>query len=305
MEMEQVENLVKISCLYGGIEAGGTKFVCAVGSGPDNILAKEQWATTTPQETLGRCIGFFRKVKSPLTAIGIASFGPLDLDKDSPTCGFITTTPKPGWAGTDLLAPLREAFHIPLALDTDVNGAALAEGKWGAARGLDNFIYLTVGTGIGGGAIVNGQPVHGLAHPEMGHILIPHDLKKDPFKGCCPYHGDCFEGLASGTAVEKRWGKSPGTMPPDHEAWQLEAEYIAAGVMNLILTLSPRKVILGGGVMKMPGLLQSVQVKVQAQLNHYVNSPAVEIYIKDYIVAPGLGDLSGVSGAIALAQQGN
>jgi fructokinase len=292
----------KTKKLYGGIEAGGTKFVCAVGSGPDNVIAKKIFPTTTPRETLGKAIEFFRQAGAPLGGIGIASFGPLDLDNKSAKYGFITTTPKPGWANTDLVKPFRDAFNISVSLDTDVNGAALGEGKWGAAAGLDTFIYLTIGTGIGGGAIINGRPLHGLVHPEMGHILIPHDTQKDPFEGCCPYHKDCFEGLASGTAVEKRWGKTPGTMPPDYPAWQLEAEYISAGVMNLVLTLSPQKVILGGGIMKMPGLLQSVQVKVQALLNHYVYSPAIEGKITEYIVAPGLGDMAGVLGAIALAE---
>jgi fructokinase len=283
----------KTKKMYGAIEAGGTKFVCAVGSGPDNVISKTIFPTTTPKETLGKAIEFFRQTGATLAGIRIASFGPLDLDKKSPTYGYITTTPKPGWADTDLVKPFHDTFNISVSLDTDVNGAALGEGKWGAAVGLNTFIYLTIGTGIGGGAIINGNPLHGLIHPEMGHILIPRDLAKDPFKGCCPYHGDCFEGLASGTAVAKRWGKAPGTLPPDHPAWQLEAYYIATGVVNLILTLSPQKVILGGGIMKTPGLLQSVQVKVQSLLNHYVNSPAINENISSYIVAPGLGDMAG------------
>jgi len=174
--------------LFGGIEAGGTKFVCAVGSGPDNILAKEHFPTTTPQETLGKCIDFFHKIgeKYLLKAIGIASFGPLDLDKKSAAYGSITTTPKPGWANTNLAKTIGEGLNIPVVLDTDVNGAALGEWRWGAAQGLDTFIYLTIGTGIGGGGMVNSKLMHGLSHPEMGHILIPHDLKKDPFPGVCP-----------------------------------------------------------------------------------------------------------------------
>jgi fructokinase len=296
---------MKISTLYGGIEAGGTKFVCAVGSGPDNVLAKVIFPTTTPQETIGKAIEFFRQASAPLAGIGIASFGPLELDKKSSKYGFITTTPKPGWADTNLLKPFRDAFSIPVSLDTDVNGAALGEGKWGAAIGLDTFIYLTIGTGIGGGAIINGKPAHGLVHPEMGHILIPHDFAKDPFSGCCPYHSDCFEGLASGPAVGKRWGKSPEALSPTHEAWELEAGYIAAGVVNIILTISPQKIILGGGIMKIPGLLDKVRLKVKALLNNYVNSPAVQDGIDSYIVSPALGDMAGVLGAIALAENSN
>jgi fructokinase len=288
--------------VYGGIEAGGTKFVCAVGTGPDNILAKIQLPTTLPRETLNKAIWFFENLKTPLAGIGIASFGPLDLDNKSPTYGSITTTPKPRWANTDLVNIFKDALKVPVYLDTDVNGAAIAEGKWGAAKGLDNFIYLTIGTGIGGGAIINGRPVHGLVHPEMGHILIPHDREKDPYNGCCLYHGDCLEGLASGTAVGKRWGKPAESLPATHKAWELEAEYIASGVMNLMLTVSPRKVILGGGIMKVPGLIEAVRQKVKIKLNHYANIPEVEKNISEYIVSPGLGDMAGVLGAIALAE---
>jgi fructokinase len=292
----------KTSRIYGGIEAGGTKFVCAAGTGPDNIIAKIQIPTTHPRETLNKVVWFFKQVKAPLAGIGIASFGPLDLDKKSATYGSITTTPKPAWSNTDLVNTLQEALKVPVCIDTDVNGAAIGEGKWGAAQGLDTFIYLTIGTGIGGGAIISGKPVHGLVHPEMGHILIPHDPIKDPFKGCCPYHWDCFEGLASGTAVAKRWGKAAETLPPTHEAWELESDYIAWGVLNFIVTISPQRVILGGGIMKAPGLLEAVRQKVKSRLNNYVNSPMLGEKIDDYIVAPGLGDLSGVLGAIALAE---
>jgi fructokinase len=296
---------MKKSTIYGGIEAGGTKFVVAAGTGPGNILAKEQYPTTTPEETLGKCIKFFRETgkKYPLAAIGVASFGPLDLDKKSAAYGSIPATPKPGWAGANFLKTIREGLNLPAALDTDVNGAALGEWRWGAAQGLDTFIYLTIGTGIGGGGLSNGKLMHGLTHPEMGHILIPHDFDKDPFPGVCPFHGACFEGLACGPAIAKRWGKAPDSLPPDHEAWQLEAEYLARGVMNLILTLSPQKIILGGGIMKVPGLLESVQQKVVSLLNNYVHVAAITERINDYIVAPKLGDMAGVIGAIALAQQ--
>jgi fructokinase len=294
------------TALYGGIEAGGTKFVVAVGSGPDSILAKEHFPTTTPAETLGKCIEFFRKTgkQFPLKAIGIASFGPLDLDKKSPAYGSIPTTPKPGWAGANFIKTIGEGLSLPVFLDTDVNGAALGEWRWGAAQGLDTFIYLTIGTGIGGGGLINGKLMHGLTHPEMGHILIPHDTTKDSFPGLCPFHGDCFEGLACGPAIAKRWGKSPELLPPGHEAWHLEADYIARGVMNLVITISPQKVIIGGGIMKVPGLLNGVRQCVVGLLNNYIHAPAITERIDSYIVPPALGDMAGVLGAIALAEQG-
>lgn len=296
----------KPGLLYGGIEAGGTKFVAAVGSGPEIVVAKAQFPTTTPEDTLGKCIGFFEKIreKYPLTAIGIASFGPLDLDKNSPSYGSISATPKPGWANTNLVKITGEALHLPVTLDTDVNGAALGEWRWGIAQGLDTFIYLTIGTGIGGGGMVNGKLMHGLTHPEMGHVLIPHDFTKDPFPGACPFHGDCFEGLASGPAMAKRWGTSPESLSPTHEAWRLEADYIACGVMNLALAISPKRIILGGGIMKMPGLLAEVRQRVINLLNNYLHSPVITEGLDEYIVAPALGDFAGVLGAIALAERG-
>jgi fructokinase len=296
---------LKSARLFGGIEAGGSKFVCAVGDSPDDIRAKAQFPTTTPPETLGKAIDFFRQEikKNPLAAIGIASFGPLDLNPESRTCGFITATPKPGWANTNLVKIIRDALGVPVSLDTDVNGATLGEQRWGAARGLYTFIYLTVGTGIGGGGIINGKMMHGLIHPEMGHIFIPHDPHKDPFSGSCPFHGDCLEGLASGAALLKRWGNPPEALPPAHPAWELEADYLSLGLVNFILTLSPQRIIIGGGVMKKPGLLPMVRKKVIKQLNDYVKSSEIIDNIDSYIVPPALGDLSGVLGAIALARE--
>ncbi len=196
--------------VYGGIETGGTKVVCALGTTPDNLI-KIQFTTTSPEESIGKAIDFFKsniRLKE-LVAIGIASFGPLDLDKSSLTYGYITTTPKESWSNINIVQKIQNQISVPVAIDTDVNGAALGEQVWGAARGLDTFIYLTVGTGIGGGSMVNGRLMHGLLHPEMGHIRIPHDWQKDPYEGCCPFHGDCLEGLASGKAMELRWGQSP------------------------------------------------------------------------------------------------
>jgi len=291
--------------LWGGIEAGGTKFVCAVGSGPDDLRAEVRLPTTTPAETIGQAIAFFQaqQQQEPLTAIGISAFGPLDLNPRSPSYGYITTTIKPGWAQTDMVGPLRTALGLPVSLDTDVNGAALGEYRWGAGRGVDSLLYLTVGTGIGGGAVLDGRPIHGLIHPEMGHIRIPHDRAADPYEGYCAYHGDCFEGLAAGPALAGRWGQAAETLPPDHPAWSLEAHYLALGLMNFICILSPQRVVLGGGVMEQAHLFPLVRRAVQETLNGYLNAPAILAEIDSYIVPPELGNRSGVLGAIALAQQ--
>jgi fructokinase len=259
--------------MIGGVEAGGTKFVCAVGRA-DTIVAETRIATTSPAETIAATIEFF-KDHGPLTALGVASFGPIDLASRSPTYGFITTTPKPGWA------------------HTDVNAAALAEQRWGAARDAAGVVYVTVGTGIGGGAVVNGRPIHGLVHPEMGHVRIPHDRAADPFAGACPHHGDCWEGLAAAPALAARWGRPPESLPDDHPAWDLEARYLAAGLVNVILTLSPERVVLGGGVMSRAGLLDRVRRHASVLLAGYVQAAE--------ILAPELGERSGVLGAFALA----
>jgi fructokinase len=239
---------------FGGIEAGGTKFVCVVTGADNQVLAETRFPTTTPKETLGRVIAFFKEqnaqMAKPVTAIGVACFGPIDPDPASLTFGNITTTPKPGWANTPVVHALREEFGVPVAIDTDVNAAAVGEGKWGAARGLDDFLYLTIGTGIGGGAVVNGKPLHGLLHPEMGHMRLPHDRARDPYEGFCPYHHDCFEGLAAGPAMQGRWGAPADTLAPDHPAWELEAYYIATALQSLVCILSPKRIILGGGVMQ-------------------------------------------------------
>lgn len=288
--------------LFGGIEGGGTKCVCAVGSGPDEILAEIRFATTTPAETLGKAVAFFKQFDN-LSALGAAFFGPLDPDRASPTYGQIMPTPKPGWANADVVDWLRTEWDIPIGFDTDVNAAALAEWRWGAARGDDPVIYLTVGTGIGGGALVNGQLMHGLIHPEMGHMLLPQDKEKDPFPGACPFHANCLEGLASGPALEKRWGRKAETLPPDHPAWALEAHYLALGLMNLICSFSPQKIVLGGGVVQQAHLLPVIREEVTTLLNGYVQSDKIIRHIEDYIVTPGLGSRSGVLGALALAER--
>lgn len=290
--------------LYGGIEAGGTKFVCCVGTGPDDLRAEVRIPTTTPEETLGRSVDFFREQAGEhgLTALGVACFGPVDLDRSSATYGHVTTTPKRGWAGADVVGTLQEALGVPVGFDTDVNGAALGEARWGAGQGLDPFVYLTIGTGVGGGAIVNGAPVHGLVHPEMGHVRVPHDRSRDPFEGACPFHGDCLEGLASGPAMARRWGVPAETLPAGHPAWELEASYLAELMAGLVCTLSPRRIVLGGGVMAGPELFGMVRRETVRLLAGYVSSPAILEHIDDFIVPPGLGDRSGRLGAIALAQ---
>jgi fructokinase len=290
----------------GGIEAGGTKFVCAVGSGPDDLRAETRFPTTTPDETIARTVAFFREqeaIHGRPAAIGIASFGPLDPNPASPTFGYITSTPKPHWANVDLAGAIRSALGVPVGFDTDVNIAGLGEYRWGAAQGLSNFIYLTIGTGVGGGVLIDGKPVHGLVHPELGHIPLPHDWTADPYKGRCPYHGDCLEGLAAGPAIGERWGRPAVELPPDHAAWDLEAHYLARALQAFICTLSPERIILGGGVMEQPQLFPLVRRKVVAYLNGYVQSPTILNDIDRYIVPPGLGNRAGVLGAFAQAHR--
>ncbi|MFQ5398106.1 MAG: ROK family protein [Anaerolineae bacterium] len=287
--------------LFGGVEAGGTKYVCAVGTGPDDIRAEARFPTTTPAETIGRVLDFF-KGQEGVMAVGVASFGPIDPNPDSPTFGHITTTPKPGWANVDLAGAIGRTLGVPVGFDTDVNGAALGEWRWGAAQGLDTFIYLTIGTGIGGGAMVNGKLLHGLIHPEMGHIPLPHDWKSDPFPGRCPFHGDCLEGMASGPAIEERWGVKGQDLPDDHPAWELEAHYLALALRAFICTLSPQRIVMGGGVMERPQLFPLVRQKTKEYLNSYIQSPAILARIDEYIVPPGLGNRAGVLGAVVLAQ---
>lgn len=293
--------------LFGGIEAGGTKFVCAVGTSPENLRERVEVPTTTPEETIGRLIRFFeeQRQREPLSAVGIASFGPIDLRPSSSHFGYITSTPKPGWQDTEFVGPIRRALKVPIAFDTDVNGAALGEGTWGAARGLNTFIYLTVGTGIGGGAVVEGHLTHGALHPEMGHMRVAHDWREDPFPGVCPFHGDCWEGLSTGKALEARWGNKGQELPPDHPAWPLEAHYLALGITNLICTLSPQRIILGGGVMRQESLLPMIRHRTLRLLNGYIQVKEITEQMDRYIVPPQLGENAGVLGAIALAMEIN
>lgn len=292
---------------FGGIEAGGTKFVCVITDSGKNVLAETRFPTTSPAETIGRAIAFFQEhyhqLPRQISAIGVACFGPIDPNPQSPTYGFITTTPKPGWQNTPVVGPLQETFGVPVAIDTDVNAAAVGEGVWGAAQGLTDFLYLTIGTGIGGGGVFHGKPLHGLIHPEMGHIRIPHDINRDPYSGYCPYHGDCFEGLACGPALQARWGERGESLAPDHPAWDLEAQYIALALHTFICALSPQRIILGGGVMQQAHLFPLIREKTVDLLNGYVRSPSLLDHADEYIVPPGLGARAGVLGAVALAQQ--
>ena len=282
----------------GAIEAGGTKFVCGIADENGNILERVSFPTETPEITLQKVYDFFKD--KGVEAIGIGSFGPIDPNPNSETYGYITKTPKKYWSDFNLIGELQKNFNIPMAFDTDVNGAALGEATWGAAKGLKNCLYLTIGTGIGGGALVSGKLVHGMLHPEMGHIFIRRH-QDDSYIGKCPFHKDCFDGLASGPAMEERWGVKAYELPIDHKAWELEAYYIAQALVNYILTISPEKIILGGGVMKQSQLFPLIRKNVKEMLNNYVQTKEILEDIDEYIVYPGLGDNAGLLGCIALA----
>jgi fructokinase len=278
--------------LYGGIEAGGTKFICAIGRSSGEILAYEEIPTTNPSETLQNVSKFF-KANQPTVSVGIGAFGPVDLDSGSSTFGYITKTPKEGWSNVDIKGPLTLSLGIPIEIETDVGCAGLGEYFFGVAKGINNILYLTIGTGIGGASLLNGRVQHGATHPEMGHIFIPHDLENDPFPGACPFHGDCFEGLASGPAMEKRGGQRAEKVI-DPARWDLEANYIALGITNLIMTLSPKIVVLGGGLVKHGGLIKEVETLAQKMIHDYMPLPTITI----------ASDKNAVRGAIRLAAQG-
>jgi len=287
--------------MLGGIEAGGTKFVCGIGTSPDD-LHTEQFPTSSPDLTLKQVLAFFKEARTRVQAIGIGSFGPVDLNESSSTFGYITSTPKPGWANFDLLGAVREVLQVPVAFDTDVNASLLGEAQWGAARELSEAIYMTIGTGIGGGALVHGRIVHGLVHPEMGHLQIPHDLARDPFPGVCLYHKDCLEGLASGPAMQERWKTPAGALPPYHPGWELEAHYLALGLVNLTVTLSPQRILLGGGVMQQPHLFEMIRKEFKRLLNDYIRHDDLLEHLNHFIQPPALGSRAGVLGTLVLAR---
>jgi len=282
----------------GAVEAGGTKFVVAIGNELGEIIERESFSTRIPKETVADIISFFDG--KDIEALGVGSFGPIDLDVNSPTYGYITTTPKPNWGNIDLIGMLKKQFSIPIGFDTDVNVAALGEITFGSAKGLDSCLYLTVGTGIGGGAIVEGKLLHGLLHPEMGHIRLVR-RKDDPYHGKCPYHDDCFEGLASGPAIEERWGRKAIEIEEAHPAWDLEAYYIGQALANYILILSPKKIILGGGVMKQSQLFPMIHQYVKQFLDGYIQKKEILESIEEYIVYPKLDDNAAICGGLSLA----
>ena len=281
---------------YGLVEAGGTKFVLGVATDKDRFEATTRIDTTTPQETIAAMLDWFRG-QDALDAIGVASFGPLELDKKSPTWGHIGQTPKPHWSGVDIAGPLQRAFGCSVAIDTDVNGAALAEYHWGAGQGQRSMLYFTIGTGVGGGAVVDGQILHGLSHPEMGHIFLPRHPGDMEFAGICPFHGGCLEGLASGPAIKARWGMSLSQLPADHPAHEIIAFYIAQTVVTMQAIFAPARIIFGGGVMCTPGLIDCVRTQAVTLGGGYFRGVPDEI-----VVLPGLGDKAGLLGALSLAQ---
>ncbi|MCR8846512.1 ROK family protein [Paenibacillus sp. SC116] len=286
--------------VLGAIEGGGTKFVVGIGTSDGNIIETESFPTTTPEETMERTVQFFQN--KGVEAIGFGSFGPVDLNRASDTYGHIAKTPKPHWSGYDVVGHLKRHFQVPIGFDTDVNAAALGEATWGAARGLNSCLYITIGTGIGAGAVVEGKLVHGLTHPEMGHIVVPRHID-DTYAGKCPYHGDCLEGLAAGPAIEERWGVKAYELGEDHQAWEFQAHYIAQALMNYILILSPEKIVLGGGVSKQRHLFPRIHEKLRQLLNGYVQHSAILTDTASYIVSPGLEDRAGITGSLALAVQ--
>jgi fructokinase len=290
--------------LLAGVELGGTKCVCILGTGPDDVRAIERLPTGEREDTLRQIeavLDRWRQQHGAVRALGIASFGPVDLDRASPTYGSVTTTPKPGWRDTDLARRFEHRFGIPVGFDTDVNGAALAEGRWGGAIGLDDYAYITVGTGIGVGSIVRGRSIFGICHTELGHIRIVRKAG-DTFAGSCQYHGDCVEGLCAGPAIEMRTGLPPSKLPPDHPAWDFVAHGLAQLLHTMVLTTSPKRIFLGGGVpTSQSHLFERIHQELKRSLNAYVSAPELERGIAQYIVPPGLGTMAGPLGALALA----
>ncbi len=290
--------------LYGVVETGGTKMVCAVVSGPDDVRDEVRFPTTSPAENIPQIIAFLQKHhrQTPLTAVGIGSFGPIVLDRSLPNYGSVAPTTKPFWSNAPVVAPIQQALGIPVGFDLDVTTAGLGELQWGAGRGLKHIVYYTVGTGIGAGVITNGGPIACLAHPEAGHQRLsrhPEDL----FEGNCSFHADCLEGMASGPAIEKRWGMKAHLLPPDHVAWRIQADYLAQAVMNTILFVSPQRIILGGGVMEQMHLFPMIRQRVLERLNGYINVDAITQHIDEYIVPPALGNRAGMLGALVLAMR--
>lgn len=282
--------------MYGAIEAGGTKFICAVSDDRLNIVEQITIQTSTPNETFKEVFKLFDRYS--LKSIGIGSFGPIDVKKDSTSYGYITSTPKKNWSQTDFVGVFKERYQVPIEWTTDVNAAALGEYTLGVAQDKDSCVYLTVGTGFGGGAIVNGELLEAYNHPEMGHFY-PQRHEKDDYRGNCIFHGDCLEGLASGPAIENRYGISAKELPENHEAWEIEAHYLAHAAMTYTTILRPECIIFGGGVMEQKHLFPKICKKFQEIMANYLDLPAIE----KYIVPTGLGDHSGILGSLLLAER--
>ena len=284
--------------LFGALEAGGTKMVCAIGDENGNILERVSIPTGTPENTMPPMIEFFKG--KGISALGIGCFGPVDLDKKSPTYGYITSTPKLAWTNYPIVAEFEKALGVPVGFDTDVNAAALGEATWGCTKDVDNSIYITIGTGVGVGVIVNGKPYHGMIHPEGGHILLARH-PQDPMVGSgCPFHENCMEGLAAGPSLEKRWGVKGAELSERMEVWEMEAWYIGQAITNYIMILSPERIICGGGVMHQPCLLPLIRKEVERQMNGYIKGKGMDD-LNNYIVGVSLNDNQGAMGAVKLA----
>lgn len=288
---------------YGAVETGGTTCVCAIGQGPTDVQKSVRIPTTTPAETLSQIIDFFRQTCPKISTLGVGTFGPVDLSPSSSTFGHLLQTPKREWSHIDLKGQLQQALRVPVVLDTDVNVAARAEYHMGAAQSVDTFLYLTVGTGIGGSLMVEGKGLRGLLHPEMGHIHVPR-ASNDTFQGACPYHGTCLEGLASAPAIEARWGITPNKLPDDHAAWPMQAYYLAQACASFVYTFSPERIILGGGVMQRQSLFPMIRNRFRDLFSTYLTLPELTQNVGRYIVPPALGNHAGIRGALALAQSG-
>ncbi|PTQ09449.1 transcriptional regulator [Sphingomonas oleivorans] len=289
--------------LLGAIEAGGTKFLCALADTDGTILDEIRVPTTTPEETLTASSDFFLQATArhgPLATLSIGSFGPLSLNQTAADYGAIVSTPKPGWSGADLLGHFRRTLGVPMALDTDVNCAGVGELLFGSGRGLDTFCYVTVGTGIGVGLVIGGVPHGGANHPEAGHIRLPRAAGDEDFAGICPYHGDCLEGMASGPAMRARWGMPGELLEPNHAAWRIEADYLAALCANLTYIVRPDRIILGGGVMQNDAMYDHVRAALRSKLAGY-DATVSAIDLDGYVVRPTAGASAGLTGALAIA----
>lgn len=281
--------------LYGAVEIGGTKTDMAVGTDPADLSTPRRITTTDPAETLGAVARFF--ASHQVDAVGVACFGPLDLDRSARSFGTMLATPKPGWSGASVYGELTRHLDVPVGLDTDVNGAVIGEGRWGATQGMSEFAYVTVGTGVGAGIVVAGEVIRGKRHPEMGHIAVRR-LQGDPYPGGCPYHGDCLEGMASGPALEARFGR-PETWAGNDAVVDLAAHYIAEGMLNLVYTTGPERIVVGGGVSAVPWVHDRIRMELGALMSGYPTEPDLDLLIS----RPGLGELSGLAGALVLAQR--